>query len=111
MRGGALEPPEGASGNSSDLPSVWKGPLEIRGGFVGQSEESSAVKNHSVAEKRDARKALQRELYLTLEYLMVTYPLQPEKLEQYMKQHLLEDHPAAPDDGEVEPEPAPPVEE
>lgn len=61
--------------------------------------------------ERDARKALQRELYLTLVYLMVTYPLQPEKLEQYMKQHLLEDHPAAPDDGEVEPEPAPPVEE
>jgi hypothetical protein len=74
-----------------------------------QSEAASAVKTHSVTEKRAARKALQRELYLTLVHLMVTYPLQPDKLEHYMKQHLLEDHPAAPDEDEPEEE-APPVE-
>jgi len=79
-----------------------------------ESEAASAVKNHSVAEKRAARKALQRELYLTLVHLMVTYPLQPEKLEQYMKQHLLEDHLSSPDDEEDDDEgdePDPPVEE
>lgn len=75
-----------------------------------QSEDASAVKNHSVAEKRTARKALQYQLYLTLVHLMATYPLQPAKLDQYMKQHLLEDHPAAPDEDEPEEE-APPVEE
>ena len=75
-----------------------------------QSEDASGAKNYSVTEKRAARKALQYQLFLTLVHLMSTYPLQPEKLEQYMKQHLLEDHPAAPDE-EEEPEPEPPVEE
>lgn len=75
-----------------------------------QSETATAEKNYSEAEKRTARAALQLQLYLNLAHLMTTYPRQPEKLEQYMKQHLLEDHPAAPDE-EEEPEPEPPVEE
>jgi hypothetical protein len=37
-------------------------------------------------------------------------PPKPAKLEQYLKQHLLENHPAAPDE-EEEPEPTPRVEE
>ncbi len=62
----------------------------------------------------DARLGLQTELYLNLAHLMASYPRQPEKLAQYMKQHLLEDHPAGPDDENEEEgggDPEPPVEE
>lgn len=77
-----------------------------------QSEEATSAKNHTEVEKRAARQALQHQLYLTLAHLMLTYPAQPAKLQQYMKQHLLEDHPATPDEDDDEGgEPEPPVEE
>lgn len=75
-----------------------------------QSESASAEKNYSETEKRAARLELQLQLYLNLAHLMATYPRQPGKLEQYMKQHLLDDHPNAPDGDEEEPEPPPPEE-
>ena len=78
-----------------------------------QSEEASAEKTFSEAERRAARLALQTELYLNLAHLMACYPRQPEKLAQYMKQHLLQDLSEVDDDEdeEEEPEPEPPVEE
>ena len=78
-----------------------------------QSEEATAAKSHTEVEKRAAREALQLQLYITLAHLMLTYPAQPAKLEQYMKQHLLEDHPAAPGEDEDDEggEPEPPAEE
>ena len=90
---------------SAGLVSSWTG-------IYAQSEQAAAAKSYNETEKRAARQALQFQLYLTLAHLMVTYPLQPEKLEQYMKQHLLEDHPAASsdDDDEGGGEPPPPVE-
>lgn len=78
-----------------------------------QSEEATSAKNHTEVEKRAARQALQLQHYLTLAHLMLTYPAQPAKLQQYMKQHLLEDHPATPGEegDEAGEEPEPPVEE
>lgn len=77
-----------------------------------QSESATAAKGHTEVEKRAARQALQHQLYLALAHLMLTYPAQPAKLQQYMKQHLLEDHPAAPgeDDDDEGGEPEPPAE-
>lgn len=74
-----------------------------------QSEAATAQKSYTEAEKRAARQVLQFQLYLTLVHLMATYPLQPEKLEQYMKQHLLEDQPSAADEEEEDEEPTPPT--
>lgn len=59
-----------------------------------QSETASAEKSYTEMDKRAARQALQFQLYLTLVHLQATYPLQTAKLEQYMKQHLIADHPA-----------------
>ena len=79
-----------------------------------QSEGAQAQKGYSEYEKRAARQALQFQLYLTLAHLMLTYPLQPEKLAHYMKQHLLQSPaPAASRDDDEDREgdkPEPPVE-
>ena len=58
-----------------------------------ESESATGAKAAQEAQKRAARSALQRELYLNLVRLMELFPMQVDKLEFYMQQHLLEDHP------------------
>ena len=50
--------------------------------------------------KRTARENLQLELFLNLLAVATAFPRHPEKLDLYMRQDLLEDHPSE--------EPAPP---
>jgi len=69
-----------------------------------KSEESTAKKNASLADKKAARENLQLMLFLDLLKLAEMFPRQPEKLALYMKQSLLE----APSHEEEEPPPTPP---
>jgi hypothetical protein len=67
------------------------------------SESSSGVKRLSEAEKKAAHQALQLELFKTLLTLALNYPDDEAKLDLYMQQSLLEDHPAGlPLPGEAE---------
>lgn len=70
-----------------------------------KSEESTANKSASQADRKSARENLQLMLYLNLVKLMEMFPRQPEKLALYMKQSLLETHPQQAD---VPPPPTPP---
>lgn len=106
-----------AANAASLLPATVTFSASLLSGWTGvysHSEAATSAKNHTEVEKRAARQALQLQLYLTLAHLMLTYPAQPAKLEQYMKQHLLEDHPATPgeddDEGEEDTAPGLPVE-
>ncbi len=72
-------------------------------GLYAASTSATGVKNATVEGKKAARKALQHELFLTLLFIASAFPGQPEKAALYMRQSLLEDHPAA------EPEPEPPA--
>lgn len=71
------------------------------------SENVSATKGAAMMGKREARAALQRELYLNLLALAQAFPLQPEKLDEYMQQSLLMNrvHPA--EESTPTPTPAP----
>ena len=60
------------------------------------SESSMAAKAHTEKARRDARAALQQELFLNLLALAQNFPRQPEKLNSYMQQSLLEKHPRVP---------------
>lgn len=71
-----------------------------------RSEESSANKLASQADKKAARENLQLMLFLNLLKLVDMFPRQPEKLALYMKQTLLEAHPQHAD---APPPPAPPA--
>jgi len=51
--------------------------------------------NRSPAAKNAARAALQLELFKNLLTLALNFPAQPNQLDAYMQQSLLEDHPAA----------------
>ena len=62
-----------------------------------RSETSSAAKTATREEKVAARENLQLMLFLNLIEFMKMFPRQPEKLELYMRQSLLETHPAQPD--------------
>ena len=74
-----------------------------------QSETATAAKANTEAEKRAARAALQLQLYLNLAKLMELFPRQPEKLPEYMQQHLLEDRPTETEDETPPPPPVPPL--
>lgn len=58
------------------------------------SESSTAAKTVTQEGKRVARENLQLELLLNLLEIARAFPRQPEKLSLYMRQSLLEDHPA-----------------
>jgi len=60
------------------------------------SETSGTAKDTSITAKNTARLALQLELFKNLLTIALQYPSQPEKLDLYMQQSLLETHPAAP---------------
>jgi hypothetical protein len=62
--------------------------------IYGDSEVSTGDKTVSQAEKKAAREGVQLELYKNLATLMIHFPDQPDKLDLYMQQSLLEDHPA-----------------
>jgi hypothetical protein len=55
-------------------------------------EDSSATKISSMDAKNAARQALQLELYLNLLAIGQNFPRQPEKLDIYMQQSLLQPH-------------------
>jgi len=69
------------------------------------SEASTGSKTVTQEGKKLARENLQLMLYLNLVKLMEMFPRQPEKLNLYMQQHLLE-NPSPPE--EPEPQPPPP---
>jgi len=71
------------------------------------SESSTGDKTATQEEKRLARENLQLMLFLNLLKLAEMFPRQPEKLNLYMQQHLLE-NPSSPEEPEPEPEPPPP---
>ncbi len=60
------------------------------------SETSSGAKTTTEEGKRNARLGLQLELFKNLLTLALNFPRQPEKLDLYMQQSLLEDHPHQP---------------
>lgn len=62
--------------------------------IYGDSEESTGEKTVSQAEKKAAREGVQLELYKNLATLMLNFPDQPDMLDVYMTQSLLEDHSA-----------------
>ena len=66
------------------------------------SESSTGAKTTTQAGKAQARLNLQLELFFNLLEIAKNSPRQPEKLDLYMQQTLLEDHPAE------EPEPPTP---
>lgn len=70
------------------------------------SEASTGNKTVSQEGKRLARENLQLMLFLNLLKLAEMFPRQPEKLNLYMMQHLLE-NPSSPDDEEPPPPPPP----
>lgn len=74
----------------------------------GQSESAGGATTTTQEAKRVAREALQLELFLTLLELAKRFPRQPEKLDLYMQQSLLEGA-ESPDEEEPEPEPEPAV--
>ncbi len=67
------------------------------------SESAGGAKSTTKAAKNAARAALQLELFKNLLTIALQFPRQPEQLDVYMQQSLLEDHPA----GEEETPPAP----
>lgn len=56
------------------------------------SESSSGAKSATEAGRRNARTALQKELFLNLLALVQNYPDQPEQLDRFMRQSLLKSH-------------------
>jgi len=86
----ALEP--GVRAQAEALRDQWL-PLHAASGLAG------ADKKVTEQARRDARRNLERELYLNLLALAQAYPLQPEKLAEFMQVSLLlphRHHPAAP---------------
>jgi hypothetical protein len=71
------------------------------------SESASGAKDTSKTVKNNARAALQLELFKNLLTMALQYPRQPEMLDVYMQQSLLETHPAAPAAPAPTPTPAP----
>lgn len=71
------------------------------------SESSSGAVTTSQEGKKSARENLQLMLFLNLLKLGEMFPRQPEKMDLYMRQSLLEDE-AAEEDEEEEPSPVPP---
>jgi hypothetical protein len=61
----------------------------------GSSESSGGAKTATEADKRNARTALELELFKNLLTLALTFPGKPEQLDNYMQQSLLENHPTA----------------
>ena len=68
------------------------------------SEVSTGSKTTTEAAKRTARAGLQLELFKNLLTIALQFPGQPEQLDLYMQQSLLEDHPQQP----APPTPPPP---
>ncbi|HEY6169002.1 MAG TPA: hypothetical protein VI454_13250 [Verrucomicrobiae bacterium] len=60
------------------------------------SESSTAAKTTTQEGKKAARENLQLMLFLDLLAIAAKFPRQPEKLDLYMQQSLLEDHPLQP---------------
>jgi len=83
--------------DASGLLSTWIG-------LYAASETSTANKTATESEKKTARKALQKELFLNLLFLAQSFPGEDDKAALYTRQSLLEDTPAE----EEEPEPPPP---
>jgi hypothetical protein len=67
------------------------------------SEVSTGAKSMTQAGKKTAQENLQLELFYNLLEIAKAFPRQPEKLDLFMQQSLLEDHPAEPEP------PAPPT--
>lgn len=84
--------PATALSDASGLHSTW---LAI----YAASETSSANKTATESEKRTARKALAKELFLNLTFLAGLFPGQPDKAALYMRQSLLE-NPDTPEEPE-----------
>jgi len=71
--------------SAKDLQSGWQALQEASG-------SSAGAKAHTEKVRRDARAALQHELFLNLLTLAQNFPGQPEKLNQFMQQSLLKRH-------------------
>ncbi len=85
--------------DAAGLLSVWTA-------VYAASESSSGAKTTTEAGKRTAREGLQLQLFLNLLELAKNNARQPEKLDLYMRQALLEDRPTAtPEDPPVPPTP------
>lgn len=71
------------------------------------SESSAGAKTTTQAAKNAARASLQLELFKNLLTIALQFPRQPEQVDVYMQQSLLEDHPVTPD-APTPPPPTPP---
>jgi hypothetical protein len=72
------------------------------------SESSSGAKDTTMTAKNAARAALQLELFKNLLTIALQYPRQPEMLDQFMQQSLLQPHTQSPGASPTPPSPAPP---
>ncbi len=76
-----------------------------------EGEASTGEKTATEQEKRDARLALQQELYKNLNEITGIIPRQPDKVERYMRQSLLGFPVDSAPDGDGGPDPDPDPEE
>jgi len=72
------------------------------------SESATGAKTTTIAAKNTARAALQLELFKNLLALAQLFPRQPEQLDLYMQQSLLEPHTQSPGTTTTAPSPTPP---
>jgi len=99
----ALQPALGAQvlTDATALKTAWAAVLT-------PSNEATGDKTNTIAVKKTARAALQLELFKNLLALAQLFPRQPEQLDLYMQQSLLEPHTQSPATPAPSPTPTPP---